>query len=156
MSELVQRAITKGLAAITATSTVPRAPLGYGSDLWCEADLHPHLAEVKNSALVIAQYAVRRLSTPPGSLPDDPEWGIDLSSYCNRPTTSRELALLEGEIESELLGDDRVDEVRAQVSSSDGGTLSVRLRIIPIDASKSFTLTLSVSKISTLIEELAG
>jgi len=153
MSELVHGAITQGLAALKATSTVPKPPLGYGSDLWCEDDLHPHLAEVTGSALVIAQYALRRLSTPAGSLPDDPEWGLDLSGYCNRPTTSRELALLEGEIESELLDDDRIDEVRAQVSSS-GNTLSVRLRIIPVDASKSFTLTLSVSKISTLIEEL--
>ena len=65
--------------------------------------------------------------------------------------------MLEGEIESELIDDDRVDEVRAQVSSSgDGGTLSVRLRIIPVDSSDSFTLTLSVSPIATLIEELAA
>jgi hypothetical protein len=140
MSDLVQSAITKGLAALTTTSTIPDAPLGFGSDLWCEDDLHPHMAEVSNSALVIAQYAIRRLSTPPGTLPDDPEWGIDLSSYCNRPTTARELAMLEGEIESELIDDDRIEEVRAGVSCS-GETLSVRLRIIPVDASKSFTRT---------------
>jgi hypothetical protein len=112
------------------------------------------MAEVSNSALVIAQYAIRRLSTPPGSLPDDPEWGLDLSAYCNRPTTARELAALEGEVESELIDDDRLGEVRAHVSST-GETLSVRLRIIPVDASKSFTLTLSVSKIGTLIEEIS-
>ena len=153
MSELVQRAIIQGLAALKTTSTVPRPPFGYGSDLWCENDLHPTMAEVTDSALVIAQYAVRRLSTPPGSLPDDPEWGLDLSTYCNRPTMSRELALLEGEIESELIDDDRVDEVRARVSSS-GESLSVRLRIIPADSCHSFTLTLSVSPIRTLIEEI--
>jgi hypothetical protein len=112
------------------------------------------MAEVSNSALVIAQYAIRRLSTPPGSLPDDPEWGLDLSTYCNRPTTARELAALEGEVESELIDDDRLGEVRAHVSST-GENLSVRLRVIPVDASKSFTLTLSVSKIGTLIEEIS-
>jgi hypothetical protein len=156
MSDLVHGAIRKGLAGLTTTSTVPRGPFGYGSDLWCENDLHPRMEEVADSVLVIAQYAIRRLSTPPGSLPDDPEWGLDLSAYCNRPTTAREFAALEGEVESELIDDDRVDEVRAHLSSSgDGGRLFVRLRIAPADSNDSFTLTLSVSPIGALIEELS-
>lgn len=157
MSVLVKAAITEKLLALNATSTIPSAPFGYGSDIWGESDLSPQMEEISETALVVAQYAVRRLGTPKGTLPDDPNWGIDLSTYCNRPTTWRELASLESEIESELLDDDRVDQVRAQVSSSgDGVSLSVRLLIVPEDPnSKSFTLTLSVSPIEILIEELA-
>jgi hypothetical protein len=157
VSDLVHGAIRNGLAALTTTSTVPNAPFGYGSDLWCEDDLHPGMEEVTDSALVIAQYAIRRLRTPPGALPDDPEWGIDLSAFCNRPTTNREHALLEGEIESELIDDDRVDEVRAHLwSNGNGGTLWVRLRITPVDSNYPITLTLSVSPIETLIEEISA
>lgn len=138
-----------------ATSSTPTAPYGYGGDMWCESDLHPRMIDVSDSALVVAQHCVRRLDTPNG-LPDDFDWGLSLSDYCNRPTTRAELYALEGSISSELVDDDRIDEVHAQVEpSSDFRTLAVTLRIVPLDpANQEFTLTLSVSDVGVLLEEM--
>ena len=128
---------------------------GYGSDLWCESDLDPRMTEVTDSALVLAQHCVRRLDTPNG-LPDDDDWGISISDYCNRPTTRQELYELEGAIAAELVDDDRIDEVQAEVeSSADFTTLTVRLRIVPVDPLVGdFSLTLSVADVGILIEEM--
>jgi len=158
MNDTVQTALATYQAALTATATIPEAPFYYGSDLWCESDLHPRMEEVADTALVIAQHVVRRLGTPPGTLPDDDDWGIDVGEYCNRPTTTRELQRLEGEIAAELIDDDRIETVAATVvASSDYSTLTVTIRIEPADPeANEFTLTLSVSDIGLLIEELRG
>ena len=155
MNETVQAALAAGLATLTETATVPDTPYGYGSDLWCESDLDPRMTEVTDSALVLAQHCVRRLDTPNG-LPDDDDWGISISDYCNRPTTRQELYELEGAIAAELVDDDRIDEVQAEVeSSADFTTLTVRLRIVPVDPLVGdFSLTLSVADVGILIEEM--
>jgi hypothetical protein len=110
MNSTVQAAIAAGLAELEVTSSIPSPPFGYGSDLWCESDLDPRMSEVTDSALVLAQHCVRRMDTP-GGLPDEDEWGISIAIYCNRPTTRQELYSLEGEIVTELVDDDRIDEV---------------------------------------------
>lgn len=157
MNATVQAALTTGLAALTETSTLPEAPYGYGCDISCESDIDPRMDEVTNSALVLAQHCVRRLDTPTG-LPDDDDWGMSLANYCNRPTTRQELYELEGEIVAELVDDDRVDEVHAAVeASTDCSTLTVVLRIVPLDPlANDFSLTLSVSDVGVLIEEMTA
>jgi len=141
-------------SSAVATSSIPEPPFGYGCDLWCESDLDPRMAEVSDSALVLAQHCVRRLDTPNG-LPDDDEWGMSLADYCNRPTTRQELYELEGAIAAELVDDDRIDEVHAAVeASSDCRTLTVTLRIVPMDPLSEFSLTLSVSDTGVLLEEM--
>jgi hypothetical protein len=155
MSAIVKSAIEAGLADLEATTTVPDPPFGYGSDLWCEADLHERMEEVSDTALVLAQYAVRRLDTPSG-LPDDGDWGMSLASYCNRGMTPRELSLLGSEVEAELADDDRIGFVTVEVTSAvDWKSLSVKIRIVPVDDDEGFELILSVSPIEVLIEELS-
>ncbi len=157
MNATIQAAIAAGLAELEATSSVPDAPYGYGSDIWCESDIDPRLSEVTDSALVLAQHCVRRLDTPSG-LPDDDEWGISITDYCNRPTTRQELYGLEGAIVAELVDDDRIDEVHAAVEpSTDYSTLTVSLRIVPMDPNANdFSLTLSVSDVGVLLEEMTS
>lgn len=157
MNTTVQAALTAGLAALETTSSVPEAPYGYGSDVSCESDVDPRWSEVTDDALVLAEYCVRRLDTPSG-LPDDDNWGLSLSDYCNRPTTRRELDALEGAIVAELVDDDRIDEVHAVVeASTDCATLTVTLRIVPVDPLVGgFALTLSVSDVGVLIEEMTS
>jgi len=156
MNAIVEAAITAGLAALTETATVPEPPYGYGCDISCESDVDARMDEVSDSALVLAQHCVRRLDTPNG-LPDDDDWGICLSEYCNRPTERKELDELEGKIVAELVDDDRIDEVRASVTAStDTTTLTVELRIVPLDPlANDFSLTLTVSDVGILIEEMA-
>jgi hypothetical protein len=155
MNATVQAALTAGLAGLTETATLPEPPYGYGCDISCESDIDPRMDEVDESALVLAQHCLRRLDTPTG-LPDDDDWGLSISDYCNRPTTRQELYALEGEIVAELVDDDRVDEVHAAVeSSTDCFTLTVSLRIVPLDPlADDFSLTLSVSNAGVLLEEM--
>jgi hypothetical protein len=155
MNATVQAAITAGLAELEVTSSIPVAPFGYGGDISCEADVDPRWREVADDALVLAQHCARRLDTPSG-LPDDDNWGLSLSDYCNRPTTRRELDALEGSIVAELVDDDRIDEARAAVeASADCATLTVSLRIVPVDPLVGdFSLTLSVSDAGVLLEEM--
>jgi hypothetical protein len=155
MNATVQAAITASLAALEVTSSIPEAPYGYGGDVWCEADVDPRWREVADDALVLAQSCVRRLDTPSG-LPDDDEWGISLHDYLNRPTTRKELYALEGEIVAELVDDDRIDEAQATVEpSTDYSTLTVTLRIVPVDPNVGdFSLVLSVSDVGALLEEM--
>jgi hypothetical protein len=64
---------------------------------------------------------------------------------------------LEGRIAAEYRKDDRIDDVRVEVTSStDWKTLTVKARIVPVDpGSEDFTLTLSVSDAGVLIEEMS-
>lgn len=157
MNDTVEVALTVGLAELEAVTSVPDPPFGYGSDIWCESDMHPRMIEVSDDALVLAQHCVRRLDTPEG-LPDEDEWGLSITDYCNRPTTRQELDELEGSIVAELVDDDRVDEVSASVeTSSDYRTLTVSIRVVPIDPLVGdFTLTLTVSDAGILLEELTA
>lgn len=155
MSAIVKAAIAASLAELETTSSIPSEPYGYGGDVWCEADVDPRWREIADDALVLAQHCVRRLDTPSG-LPDDDEWGMSLHDYLNRPTTRRELYGLEGAIVAELVDDDRIDEVRATVeASADGSTLTVSLRITPMDPLVGeFALTVSVTDTGALLEEM--
>ena len=155
MNSTVQAALTAALAELEVTSSIPDAPFGYGSDISCDSDVDPRWSEVTDSALVLAQHCVRRLDTPRG-LPDQDDWGISITDYCNRPTTQQELYALEGAIVAELVDDDRIDEVKAEVeASSDFRTLTARIRVTPEDPlANDFTLTLSVSDVGVLLEEM--
>jgi hypothetical protein len=64
---------------------------------------------------------------------------------------------LEGRIAAEWRKDDRIDDVRVEVTSStDWKTLTVKARIVPVDPMVGdFTLTLSVSDAGVLIEEMS-
>lgn len=156
MNATVEAAILSGLAELTEAVSLPEAPHYYGSDMWCESDLDAGMIEVTDSALVVAQYCVRRLDTPEG-LPDDDDWGISLADYLNRPTERSELDSLEGQIVAELVDDDRVDEVTAKVTaSSDTKTLTVELRIVATDPYvNDFSLIATVSDVGVLLEEMS-
>ncbi|MCP3886453.1 MAG: hypothetical protein GY700_13485 [Propionibacteriaceae bacterium] len=156
MNATVQAAITASLAALETTSSVPAAPYYYGSDISCESDVDQRWSEVSDSALVLAQHCVRALDTPQG-LPDDGSWGLSITEYCNRTTTRAELYGLEGRISAELRKDDRIDDVRVAVeSSTDCTTLTVSIRVVPVDPmTEDFSLTLSVSDAGILIEEMS-
>jgi len=155
MNTTVQAAITEMIADLEVTSSVPSAPYGYGSDISCTTDVEVHWAEISNTALIIAEHCVRRIDTPNG-LPDDDSWGISIADYCNRPTTLKEISELEGRVVSELIDDDRIDDLRVSIEvSSDFTTLTLRARVVPYDPLVGdFTLLLSVSDTGVIIEEI--
>ena len=157
MSAQVKAVIAEELAKLVQIVDFPVEPFGYGSDISCDSDVDPDVAEVGAfTTLVLAQAIVRRLDTPRGSLPDDKDYGIDVRSYVNRGVTAADIQQLAGQISNEVRKDDRVDTLTVTVRpSTTGTTLGIELAIRPVDAELGgFTLTLSASSASILIEEI--
>lgn len=155
MSQEVLDAIAEETARLAREVTPPLAPLGYGVDLSCVTDITPDLEEVDAfSPLGIAQASIRRLSTPRGSLPDEPDYGIDVRGYANRGVTEQELGNLQAEIGNEVTKDDRVESARVVVTRS-GSALSIQLELVPADpALGTFTATVSVTSAEVVLEAI--
>lgn len=159
MSTIVKDAIAEELTALERVVDLPSEPYGYGSDLRCDSDLREDMAEVDGmSTLAIAEALVRRLDCPRGALPGDPDYGIDLRSYCNRGTTAAEIRSLAGQINGELRKDDRIERVVVTVTPSpDGSELAVQLEVTPVDPNVGdFALTLAVTSAAVVLEEIRG
>ena len=157
MSDEVKAQIAAEIAAIVQTQDFPTEPFGYGSDISCARDLDPSMAETDGfTTLALAQYVVRRLDTPRGTLPDDKDWGISVTSYLNKGSTSQELLQIAGQVRAELSQDDRIDTLTVQVTSDDvGKTFRLSILITPVAAGLGpFTLTLSASDSGLLLEDI--
>lgn len=153
---IVQDEIAAQIAELEQLVAPPTAPFGYGIDLDCVDDITEHLDEVDSlSALGIAQAIVRRLSTPRGALADDPAYGFDLRSFCNRGTPSADLPQLAGLVRNEVTEDDRVADAEVEVVYA-GEQLRVEVTLTPEDPNLAeFALTLAVTSGAVLIEALS-
>lgn len=92
-------------------------------------------------ARAVMEMALRRLTTPRGSLLYDREFGFDLRSVLNGDYSTSELAALESGIVDELLKDERVASCTASVSLL-GDRLRVRIHIVTQFAAIAFTLAI--------------
>jgi hypothetical protein len=156
MSQLVLDAIAASTAELTRLVPVPTGPLGYGTDLSCVEDVTEDLAEVDPfSPQAIGEALLRRLTTPRGQLPDDPNYGMDLRGYCNRGVPTGELREIAGQIRSEVTKDDRVEDVSVVVTVPALNAMSVRIDVTPADPSLDpFTLTFAVTSGQLLLEAI--
>lgn len=156
MSQLVLDSIAADTAELTRLVPVPTGSLGYGTDLSCVEDLTEDLAEVDPfSPLAIGEALLRRLSTPRGQLPDDPEYGLDLRGYCNRGVPTGEIREVAGQVRSEVTKDDRVEDVSVVVTVPSLKTMSVRIDVTPADPLLDpFTLTFAVTSGQLLLEAI--
>jgi hypothetical protein len=154
MSAIVFDAIAAEIALLTPLVPTPVEPYGYGTDLSCVSDVTETLEEVDpESALGVAQAAARRLTTARGSLPDDPDYGLDVRGYLNRGVSSREYVDFAGQIKLELLKDDRIEDAAVTVIAPDTTSLSVQVRLTPFDPSlQPFAFTLAVTSSEVLLE----
>lgn len=150
-------AIAASLAELEPDVDTPVEPFGYGTDLWCDTDLREDMAMVDGSTtLALAQALARRLDCPRGALPDDPDYGFDLKSYCNRGLTTDAIRALAGQVRAEVEKDDRVDRASVTVTPTPTGSeLRVELAVTPVDARLGrFDLTLALTSAEVLIEEI--
>jgi hypothetical protein len=155
MNDTVAASIERQLAELGRLVPRPPAALGYGSDLSCVADLTPELAEVEPFTMrAIGEAVVRRLTTPRGSLPDDPDYGLDVRVYANRGTTLTELRELGGRCALELGKDDRIDESAVIVMHNPAAhTLGITVRIVPASPTLNpFTLTFTANSGAAVLE----
>lgn len=157
MSTLVLEAIDASITELAREVPAPSGDLFFGRDLSCTTGLADNLDEVdERSPLGVAQAAVRRLITARGSLPDDPDYGIDVRAFCNRGTTTAELRELGGRIRVELAKDDRIADLTVAVTAPSSNTLTVFTQIRPADpAIEAFALTLAVTSSSVVMEAIA-
>ena len=157
MNPIVAAALERELAELARLVPQPVGELGYGNDLSCISDLAEDLAEVAPfSMLGIGESAIRRLTTPRGSLRDDPDYGLDVRAFCNRATALAELRELGGRCALELAKDDRIDV--ASVSASQdlaNSTLRISVLITPVSPTLNpFTLTFAVTSGAVVLEAI--
>ena len=129
---------------------------GFGSDLWCELDLHPNMVELSpNDPLLVAQNALRMITTDKGTYPDDPLIGMNLFNWLRRPADIHLKAALESAIKAEILRDDRVESVVVIVTPTADRT-SASVSVQGICAQGPFKLVLSMSDSNVVLREISA
>lgn len=103
-------------------SNTSSLPLTY-TDLVCDDDVDPNAAETTSDLQTLEQDIYHILLEDPGSNPDDPDRGVGVPSLLSGDTSV--LATIPRQIESQLLNDERIEQVQAQiVHIPAGGTFS--------------------------------
>jgi len=99
----------------------------FGIDLDCLDDLTEGMREI-SGPLVVAQDCYRRLITPRGKLLGEPDFGLDLAGYLSKGMTPERILAIPGEVERELLKDERLESVEVTSSGVVNGTLFLAIR----------------------------
>jgi len=110
-------------------------------------DIDPYFSTVSGWR-GLGQALGRRLTTPRGSLLDDPSYGYDLRSRLNDSLTPGDLAALGAVVKRELEADERVETATPTVAFA-AGALRVAARITT--ASGTFRLVLAVGDVTAEI-----
>ena len=100
---------------------------------------------------VLAESIFRRFDTARGTVAHAPTFGYDLSGYLGAVGGAIAVAALPGIVEAEALKDDRVQAAVCSASVvRDGGsdTVTLTLRVVPLDEADSFELTFAVTDAS--------
>ena len=115
----------------------------FGTDLdFLSGDLSP-IGGTISGFDIIAQAILIRLSTPLGGVIDAPDDGLSLTDYLSRGMTPGNVAALEGDIETQLVRDERIQSAKATVTLGTDRTMTVDLSVDT--AAGPFSLTLGVS-----------
>lgn len=124
MSPIVAASIAASLAELTPETSVV-AQDEFGVDVWCNgSDVRPDFGYV-TGVDVVRQRIVRRLSTPRGTLREDPDFGIDLVEYANYGSTIESVMALRGAIIGELSKDETVLSLQVDVQVADNYDLTI-------------------------------
>lgn len=124
------------------------APGQYGHDLSCVSDLDPGMAEVDGTT-TLAQALARRVSTPRGTLIDDPNYGYDITQELNNDVGPQDLARIGTNVDTEFLKDERVLSSKTTVQLLANGSLLVTTQVQ--GATGTFALVLQATSVSVLL-----
>jgi hypothetical protein len=94
-------------------------PTDLGRDIGCTTGLRTGRFVTKGR--LVGEAAYRRLTTPRGMLRDDLDYGLDLTEMIGSANPRATAAALPGQIKSELLKDQRIVSVDADVTVSTSG-----------------------------------
>src|SRR5262245_60329956 len=117
----------------------------FGTDIRCLFDLDP-LFGVVFARENLAQALVHRLTTPRGTLLDDPAYGIDTRAYVSESLTAARLYQLKVDLETELERDERIQTADTTLTPLAGDRL--RLSLVLSTKEGPFTLVLAVSALT--------
>ena len=124
--------------------TVAQAPLG--TDVSTVPDLDGYF-RLMTGLRVVGEALLRRLTTPPGGLFYDPDYGYDIRGLLNAPLTSADLARARIRIVAECQKDERVDTVEADLALNES-TGRLTLSLLVATAAGPFKLTAAVSAVT--------
>jgi phage baseplate assembly protein W len=118
----------------------------FGTDVLCFPGLDETFS-LASGGRVVAEALARRLSTPRGSLPFHPDYGLDVRAWLNDAISQDLLYRLKASAERECEQDERVEAVEVAVTYVQA-TQALRLRVTATTAQGPFRFTLSVSQVS--------
>lgn len=126
-------------------SPLPDGSLGTDLDVTTDIPLRWNLVTGNKN---LGRALARRLSTPRGTLPWDPNYGFDLRGSLNAGLTQTELSQLRGAISSECEKDERVASASADVTYNYAtSSLTVNITVTPVTG-VAFALILLVTNVS--------
>lgn len=110
-------------------------------DFSCDLDLDPSLGLVRGRN-ALAQAVIRRLTTQTGSLPDFPNYGLDLTQLIG---TSFSAAQISQAVSAQVLQEEEVEDLTVDVQLTD---TTVTLSLAIEDGDGPFDLTISVDDLN--------
>jgi hypothetical protein len=124
----------------------------YGLDVSTYPDgLDVSFAWQASSVGMLGQALARRLETPAGGLPYDPEYGFDVRALLGDGFNARNIPAISALVAAELAKDERVADVEVESTSiqafGQSYRLALRVIVLPIEG-ESFSLTLSIDNVS--------
>jgi hypothetical protein len=129
---------------------------GYGQDTWCIDGVQT--GRLARGRQVVAQALYHRLITPRGQLRGGPEeeiFGLDVSGFVGSLGAESACASLPGQIEAELLKDDRVADVRCTFARTQDGaglvTIVFEIAVALSDEGEDFVLTVAASSVGVAL-----
>lgn len=158
MADVVRDAIAAEITQLARIVRVPEGDLGYGVDLVCRDDLTPRLDELDpNGVAGIGQALYHRLTTRRTTLPDDPDYGLNVLRYLSLPTDTLSLRRYAGEIASECRKDDRVASADVTITMPTPKLMRITITVEPQDPElEAFSLIIAVTDGTALLEAING
>jgi hypothetical protein len=127
----------------------------FGTDTSCTDSLRT--GRLSSGVQLVAEAAYRRLITPHGMLQggeDEADYGLDLQDLIGSSTTKSQQAAVPGQIQAELLKDQRIESVTVDMQIfTNGPSTSYQIAIEAQTGVGPFSLVLAVSDVSV---ELLG
>lgn len=121
----------------------------YGLDVSTYPDLDPTFGWT-SGITTLAQALARRLETPAGSLPYDPDYGLDLREYVADDLDDSDVLRLQSLIAAQAAQEERVLDANVtatQTLATQTLTLAIALRL----ADGTFALTIAIDDVSASV-----
>ena len=139
-------------------SPVADPTVDYGYDTSCTDSLRT--GRFSTGVRLVAEAIYRRLITPRGALrggDDEANYGFDLVGKLGHTVSASEIAALPGQVESEILKDERIESAEVSVSSvTKGPSVSWTIAVSATTALGQFQLVLSVNDVTAELLSIAA